>query len=43
MRKLIPVSVRVFALLVGFGLLLILADIVNPVTHTSIGDTHHDG
>jgi membrane-associated protease RseP (regulator of RpoE activity) len=31
MRKLIPVSVGVFALLVGFGLLLITADILNPV------------
>jgi membrane-associated protease RseP (regulator of RpoE activity) len=31
MRKLIPVSVGVFALLVGFSLLLIAADIVNPV------------
>jgi membrane-associated protease RseP (regulator of RpoE activity) len=31
MRKLLPVSVGVFALLVGFGLLLILADLVNPV------------
>jgi membrane-associated protease RseP (regulator of RpoE activity) len=31
MRKLIPVSVGVFALLVGFGLLLITADIFNPV------------
>ncbi|HWG60087.1 MAG TPA: site-2 protease family protein [Streptosporangiaceae bacterium] len=31
MRKLVPVSVGVFALLVGFGLLLILADLVNPV------------
>jgi membrane-associated protease RseP (regulator of RpoE activity) len=31
MRKLVPVSVGVFALLVGFGLLLILADVVNPV------------
>ena len=30
-RKLIPVSVGVFALLVGVGLLLIMADIVNPV------------
>ncbi len=30
-RRLIPVSVGVFALLVGFGLLLIMADIVNPV------------
>ncbi len=31
MRKLIPVSVGVFALLVGFSLLLIMADIINPV------------
>jgi membrane-associated protease RseP (regulator of RpoE activity) len=31
MRKLLPLSVGVFALLVGFGLLLILADVVNPV------------
>ena len=31
MRKLIPVSVGVFALLVGFGLLLITADIFNPI------------
>jgi membrane-associated protease RseP (regulator of RpoE activity) len=31
MRKLIPVSVGVFALLVGFGLLLISADILNPI------------
>ena len=30
-RRLIPVSVGVFALLVGFGLLLIMADLVNPV------------
>jgi membrane-associated protease RseP (regulator of RpoE activity) len=30
-RRFIPVSVGVFALLVGFGLLLIMADIVNPV------------
>jgi membrane-associated protease RseP (regulator of RpoE activity) len=30
-RRLIPVSVGVFALLVGFSLLLIMADIVNPV------------
>jgi membrane-associated protease RseP (regulator of RpoE activity) len=30
-RRLVPVSVGVFALLVGFGLLLIMADIVNPV------------
>jgi membrane-associated protease RseP (regulator of RpoE activity) len=31
MRKLIPVSIGVFALLVGFGLLLISADILNPI------------
>jgi membrane-associated protease RseP (regulator of RpoE activity) len=31
MRKLLPLSVGVFALLVGFGLLLIMADILNPV------------
>jgi len=31
MRRLIPVSVGVFALLVGFGLLLITADIFNPI------------
>ena len=31
MQKLIPVSVGVFALLVGFSLLLIMADIINPV------------
>ena len=31
MRKLLPVSVGVFAVLVGFGLLLIMADIINPV------------
>ncbi|HEU5416486.1 MAG TPA: site-2 protease family protein [Streptosporangiaceae bacterium] len=31
MQKLIPVSVGVFALLVGLGLILIAADIVNPV------------
>lgn len=30
-RRLIPVSIGVFALLVGLGLLLIMADIVNPV------------
>lgn len=30
-RRLIPVSVGVFALLVGLGLLLIMADLVNPV------------
>jgi membrane-associated protease RseP (regulator of RpoE activity) len=31
MRKLLPVSVGVFALLVGFALLLIMADLINPV------------
>jgi hypothetical protein len=31
MQKLIPVSLGVFALLVGLGLLLIAADIFNPV------------
>lgn len=31
MRRLIPVSVGVFALLVGYGLLLIMADILNPL------------
>jgi len=31
MRKLLPLSVGVFALLVGFGLLLIMADLINPV------------
>ncbi|HLQ54165.1 MAG TPA: site-2 protease family protein [Streptosporangiaceae bacterium] len=31
MRKLVPVSVGVFALLVGFGLLLVTADIFNPI------------
>jgi membrane-associated protease RseP (regulator of RpoE activity) len=30
-RRLIPVSVGVFALLVGVGLLLIMADLVNPI------------
>jgi membrane-associated protease RseP (regulator of RpoE activity) len=30
-RRLVPLSVGVFALLVGLGLLLIMADIVNPV------------
>jgi membrane-associated protease RseP (regulator of RpoE activity) len=30
-RKLLPLSVGVFALLVGFGLLLIMADLINPV------------
>ncbi len=31
MRKLIPVSVGVFALLVGLGLILVAADIFNPI------------
>jgi membrane-associated protease RseP (regulator of RpoE activity) len=31
MRKLLPVSVGVFALLVGLGLILIAADLINPV------------
>jgi membrane-associated protease RseP (regulator of RpoE activity) len=31
MRRLIPVSIGVFALLVGFAVLLVMADIVNPV------------
>ena len=31
MRKLLPLSVGVFALLIGFGVLLIMADIINPV------------
>ncbi|HLX50038.1 MAG TPA: site-2 protease family protein [Streptosporangiaceae bacterium] len=31
MTKLIPVSLGVFALLIGFSLLLIMADIVNPI------------
>jgi len=31
MTKLIPVSLGVFAILIGFSLLLILADIVNPI------------
>ena len=31
MRKLVPLSVGVFAVLVGFGLLLITADIFNPI------------
>ena len=31
-RKLIPVSFGVFVVLVVFGVLLILADIVNPVS-----------
>jgi membrane-associated protease RseP (regulator of RpoE activity) len=30
-RRLVPVSVGVFALMVGFALLLIMADLVNPV------------
>lgn len=32
MRKLIPVSFGIFALLVFFGLMLIMADLVNPVS-----------
>jgi membrane-associated protease RseP (regulator of RpoE activity) len=32
MQRLVPVSVGVFAVLVGLGMLLILADIVNPLT-----------
>jgi hypothetical protein len=31
MTKLVPVSMGVFAILVIFGLALILADLVNPV------------
>jgi len=31
MTKLIPVSLAVFALLIGFSLLLVMADIVNPI------------
>jgi len=31
MTKLIPVSFGVFAVLIGFSLLLILADLVNPI------------
>jgi len=31
MRKLLPVSVGVFALIVGFSLLLIMANLINPV------------
>ena len=31
MRKLLPVSVGVFALLIGFSLLLIMANLINPV------------
>jgi hypothetical protein len=31
LQRLIPVSVGVFAVLVGLGLVLIAADIVNPV------------
>lgn len=30
-QRLIPVSIGVFAVLIGFGLLLIMADLVNPV------------
>ena len=32
MTKLVPVSLSVFAVLIGFSLLLILADLVNPIT-----------
>ena len=32
MTKLIPVSLSVFVVLIGFSLLLILADLVNPIT-----------
>ena len=31
-RKLVPLSFSIFLVLVVFGMLLILADIVNPVT-----------
>lgn len=31
MRKLLPVSLGVFALIVGFGLLVIVANVINPV------------
>jgi membrane-associated protease RseP (regulator of RpoE activity) len=34
MTKLVPVSVGVFAILVFFGLILILADLVNPIRLT---------
>jgi membrane-associated protease RseP (regulator of RpoE activity) len=33
-KRLIPVSVGVFALIVAFGLLLIAADIINPLSIT---------
>ncbi len=33
-KRLIPVSVGVFALIVAFGLLLIAADIINPLSLT---------
>ena len=32
MTKLVPVSLSVFAVLISFSLLLILADLVNPIT-----------
>jgi hypothetical protein len=32
MTKLMPVTYLVFLLLVGFGMLLILADVFNPMT-----------
>ena len=32
MTKLIPVSLGVFAVLIGFSLLLIMADLVNPIS-----------
>src|SRR5262249_48883676 len=38
-RRLVPLSVGVFALLVGVGLLLIMADLVNPV-HLQGGTEH---
>src|SRR5262249_20069445 len=38
-RRLVPLSVGVFALLVGVGLLLIMADLVNPV-HLEWGTEH---
>ena len=34
MTKLVPVSMGVFAILVVFGLMLILADLVNPIRLT---------
>ena len=36
MTKLVPVSVGVFGILVFFGLILILADLVNPI-HLTLG------